>query len=669
MLYHTRFLSLLIHANSASLISQHSMPDQKLCHACQAFLQGSCEDQDFLGHIYIHHGTAESFADAINSGCTLCTGLWSEIRLYYRNFVLLKADVEFRTTWGCTAPRRGSSKTRIFTFYYGYAPVELLFEPIELESAPSGKLLIGNSGDEGALSFLVGQYQQCRAQHTNCSRSLTSRTYLPSRLLDIGSTKDECIRLCERLSLDAMTEYATLSHCWGGIQPYTLTKSTAAQLASGVSISAFPKTFRDAFTIVRLLELRFLWIDSLCIFQDDLHDWHIEAGSMKDVYGNAACCIGATAAHDSDTGLFFDRSPRSHEPCIVEATWTENKELPPPGTYWCSFSCISSEEAIDAAPLNRRAWVAQERYLSSRIMHFAKDALFWECLETLGSEACPRGPLTYRHGADNCSAIGLRSLKTAAHKIQRNESLGGSLWGRFVNQYVECRMTKECDCLVALSGIAQHVSKLLGDHLVAGLWRSELLKELCWRLDGVIMRSELVHYRPATWRAPTWSWACSAVIINTNGLSKYDHHSYMATILNVDVEERPSGELIRASLDIRCRLIPVVLNAKMDEDETLWVSASLEGYDKSVSVTMDVLTSLRASNTMDNVWIIALVRAHNKPEFASTFGLVLSRSIHRPKCFERIGMFKLEYYERERLEIEALQSVHDETELQDITIV
>lgn len=50
-----------------------------------------------------------------------------------------------------------------------------------------------------------------------------------------------------------------------------------------IALDAMPKTFRDAIVFTRGLGIQWLWVDSLCILQDDLKDWQHEAGKMSEV--------------------------------------------------------------------------------------------------------------------------------------------------------------------------------------------------------------------------------------------------------------------------------------------------------------------------------------------------------------------------------------------------
>ncbi len=105
--------------------------------------------------------------------------------------------------------------------------------------------------------------------------------------------------------------YMTLSHCWGTVKLLTLTSETVETLSSGFLFSLLPPTFQDAVDVVLKLGISFLWIDSLCIFQDSLQDWQREAPLMCDVYRGSTCNIGASASTSSLEGLFRARDPVS----------------------------------------------------------------------------------------------------------------------------------------------------------------------------------------------------------------------------------------------------------------------------------------------------------------------------------------------------------------------
>ena len=81
-------------------------------------------------------------------------------------------------------------------------------------------------------------------------------------------------------------------------------KSNVEALSSKILLASLCKTFQDAVLATCSLGYRFLWIDSLCIVQDDEDDWRRESALMSEVYGNAVVNLAATDAEDGSGGLF-----------------------------------------------------------------------------------------------------------------------------------------------------------------------------------------------------------------------------------------------------------------------------------------------------------------------------------------------------------------------------
>lgn len=126
----------------------------------------------------------------------------------------------------------------------------------------------------------------CLENHIECKRSQLSESYRPTRLLYVGEETDKSVHLVISASPDGFQEeYATLSHRWGEVEHpklgrNKLTKETEATLRSGIDVTELPDTFRHAVEATRSLGLRFLWIDSMCIFQDSKSDWRKESVKM-----------------------------------------------------------------------------------------------------------------------------------------------------------------------------------------------------------------------------------------------------------------------------------------------------------------------------------------------------------------------------------------------------
>jgi len=217
---------------------------------------------------------------------------------------------------------------------------------------------------------------------------------------------------------------------------------------------------------------------------------------MSDVYSRAACTIAATAAGDSDGGLFFQRDPRLLRPRCIKTAWAldTHSSFDPSGSYWCDIAEFW-KIAVEEAPLNSRAWVCQERHLSSRIMHFTKTQLAWECYENVSCESYPRElpEFKIKDLADkpydlkkDLIKLQLRNPDESPHEPKSTRSRIPTKndlyvkWAMFRGHYTSCGLTKDEDKLLAIQGIAQQFGETLGDHMLAGLWYNRILDELCW---------------------------------------------------------------------------------------------------------------------------------------------------------------------------------------------
>jgi Heterokaryon incompatibility protein (HET) len=140
---------------------------------------------------------------------------------------------------------------------------------------------------------------------------------MPTRVLDLGYENTSEARLVESSTLPIDHPYMTLSHRWGQTEVIKLTTATIDRMRNGIPISELPVLYQDAVTACRKLGTRYIWIDSLCIIQDQEQDWIHEASTMGRVYSNSLCNIEAAHAADGDGRLFFSRSEEKIKPLPV----------------------------------------------------------------------------------------------------------------------------------------------------------------------------------------------------------------------------------------------------------------------------------------------------------------------------------------------------------------
>jgi len=112
-----------------------------------------------------------------------------------------------------------------------------------------------------------------------------------------------------------------------------------------------------------------MWIDALCIVQDDSVDWHREAILMGNIYQEALCTFAIHGAHNDSTGFL----KRCLSPPATVQLGSAQTGKPSRVAARSNFRAD-----VDKSELSRRGWVLQERFLSTRTLHFAENSLFCE---------------------------------------------------------------------------------------------------------------------------------------------------------------------------------------------------------------------------------------------------------------------------------------------------
>jgi hypothetical protein len=200
---------------------------------------------------------------------------------------------------------------------------------------------------------------------------------LPTRVLFVGTSKDPELRLKE--THGSRGRYLALSHCWGAVLHVKTMKATLAANLQSIDEMALSPLIRDAVEVTRMIGHRYLWIDALCIVQDDHEDWKREAAKMGSVYESAYLTIAATDGRDGDYSLLHPERDLLNDEYVVELLCDPNKPQLGSMFFRPRKDPKIDQPCIDASPLNKRAWVTQERILSRRILHFSQGMVHWEC--------------------------------------------------------------------------------------------------------------------------------------------------------------------------------------------------------------------------------------------------------------------------------------------------
>lgn len=154
--------------------------------------------------------------------------------------------------------------------------------------------------------------EHCTHEHSHCVEDLPQEM-MPTRLIELDKNSTTHARLIDlndksRSCSTSLIRYAALSYCWSTTKQDGTTRSNlSSRLQQGLDILTLPKTLQDALLVTKALDLRYIWIDSLCIVQDDSDDWAKESTKMADIYKGAWVVVATASASDCALGFLQHR--------------------------------------------------------------------------------------------------------------------------------------------------------------------------------------------------------------------------------------------------------------------------------------------------------------------------------------------------------------------------
>lgn len=389
-----------------------------------------------------------------------------------------------------------------------------------------------STGSDITLGFISRHLALCDAAHAQtCLRSFRGSS-APTRLLEIS---DDRIRLVE-LGPFVEVKYVCLAHRWATRQPwddeadkssaYSISmrcrtlRSNLSQRKADINLHDLLPTYQDAISVTIRMGINHLWIDSLCIVQDDEDDVRLQIARMGGIYGNSYFTIAADTLNDHTRSFFSNRRWRwrTHEEVVVDSHGFSHKlffrERPKHAhlgwdglfdrAWWVTN--LFCEPMITTNFVLCRCF--QERLLSPRIIRFQADEVIFECNEGLICE-CGNPPAGHQGPWEDISKSAHLHDKVAFNTLlspTSKESTTDS-WHHLVHAYSRTRLTRESDRMNAFAGIVSlyHERSMSHSQYLAGLWSHSLWSDLLWSVTS--NNSRLPDDRlMASTTIPSWSW-------------------------------------------------------------------------------------------------------------------------------------------------------------------
>ncbi|KAI3535880.1 hypothetical protein CABS01_00794 [Colletotrichum abscissum] len=503
------------------------------------------------------------------AGCPSCSIICAGVRACLPRHIATSSRVSVMETWnsGCAGRQFIRTKRRSATMTGAYGVIvvrsdhldlskifvpwtqlreqvlaELNFfgtqeEPASWDSIGLAYHISGDTSSDAAFQWFQARLQHCISEHSLC-RTTDSDRRMPTRVLDIGpfddhvegsqETTDCDIRLHETQGI--CDRYVCLSYCWGGTIDIRLTKDRYHSYMHRITWSSLPEGYRDAVRLTRKLGIRYIWIDSLCIIQDDKDDWRAEAAHMASVFQGAHVTISGTKSSNPHQS-YFAHSDSKYKAKRVEhrddkgKTWHANVRHTVPH-FFSSDASGEPNYSPGNFPLLNRGWVFQERLLSPRILHLGDVEMAWECNEVCACECMGETTIydTEPRWAHTKGAH-VRNLSSATEAKELYPD-----WRSTVQNYKRTRLTYQDDILPAIAGVVKNMQRYRKDRYLAGVWEDSLLDDLAWQATQSVLP------RPDAWTAPTWSWA---------SVTSRIHYSNLRTTLASKFMEEANAKMQR----------------------------------------------------------------------------------------------------------------------------
>lgn len=491
----------------------------------------------------------------------------------------------------------------------------------------------------------------CNETHVKCSQH--SPNFAPLRLVDVSAHTSPHEFPCKvfLVSRKAPVRYAALSYCWGRNLQFRLSSTYLACAQAGLPTELLPQTIKDAIRVTRELGIDYLWVDSLCIVQDDEVEKMNQIAQMSQIFEGAYITIAASQASSGSDG--FLSSVNSHGlTCKVSVTY-------PTGDKMMRSIVKNTKHNISEEPLTQRAWTLQETCLSRRIISFESGHLHWYCIEDTESNCtnftCMQlffsfdpgfGHLEPHHGTFGRMAKSVKRRWTRRYPFFRRHlptEWQLSDWTWLVKYYSGRRLTYDSDKLLAISAVAECFShtRSWGRYL-AGLWERDLLRQCTWQT----WKSD-AQPKARISGVPSWSWATSPYEVNWFDSDRVFKKSRKITcrVVRAEVDLRSPkarfGDVIAGRLVLDARIKPATLGTVLSNFGRLYCTGEMQDCMPLGFARLDMLDEEDTETVVTCLEIVPLqkINSRNSSERTQEYGSIALILVHNQNtgCYSRIG--------------------------------
>ncbi|KAJ9659255.1 hypothetical protein H2198_003259 [Neophaeococcomyces mojaviensis] len=419
--------------------------------------------------------------------------------------------------------------------------------------------------------------------------------------------------------------------------------------------------------ISRGLEIQHLWIDALCIFQEDESDWLEQSSQMSHIYGSSTVTIASV-----DTEAVSQSFLRPRDTQYVEISWKacakqrESEQCRNSQKVYASHSWATQHDQL-IGPWSKRGWTLQEGLLPSRILFYSSHQIAWKCCRMVRFERGLQHDPMIEIGRSIADEPGGRDFwrfdlftkfKLLPWYMQSPECHSEHdkyrIWYDMVEDYSARRVKYTRDRLVAISGLAKIYGDVLGDYrYFAGLWQSDMLRGLLWYAQGMrLFDSNLSHPTVVEVKAPSWSWArapSGSAIRNDWTNSGFRPLAAVKNVSRVPVESNnPFSGVSSTRLTIRG---PVYRFPQLYHPSWRSASSFLSAFERHLSCVVEFDYGEKANDFSREGCFAALLLLQEFPPLSHRVDALILKTLPphedgKGRVLERLGVLKLSFYSK-----------------------
>ncbi|EXJ66237.1 uncharacterized protein A1O5_10389 [Cladophialophora psammophila CBS 110553] len=318
---------------------------------------------------------------------------------------------------------------------------------------------------------------------------------MPARLVEITGTSETISLRLRQTEEVGSVPFAALSYCWGGEQPMKCDSSNVVLYVTAIPFEKQPQTIKDAARVCQGMGFQYLWIDALCIIQENSTEKSVEIAKMTSIYGSAMVTVVAARSSSATEGFLGERFPGPKKGALVPYRCFDG-ELG-------SITLVKLDDGFESVePVDERDEMdmLQQQDLRAFLAKGLTDG--WKRDANYSSKR-------------KTEALNLENIRTAKSTIgfygrPRNSQFKQYLnamqhWEKICETFTQRALTLSSDRALAISGIAQIFIELSGDKYIAGLWKSYLHSGLLWKIEHSHVHPKNIP-RPTTYQGPSWAW-------------------------------------------------------------------------------------------------------------------------------------------------------------------